>query len=432
MSPAPAEAAAIRPEEPIRLLQRRTVRSLAIAQIIGTMGVAVTPVIGVLLAQQVTDSEIWAGLARTGSTLGAALGGLPLATLAVRRGRRWALTTGWSVSALGAMTLILAAQWQSLTALLIGLLIAGVGTATQLQARFAATDLAAPIQKARALSTVVWIGTLGSVIGPNLGGPGEWLARRLHLADLGGAFVFAAAALLLAGGTTAVLLRPDPLLTAAARNEPAPQAPGPARRLAVVSEVRDLARSNPAARLAIAAIITAQVLMVAVMTMAPMHMSDVGGSLTVVGISISLHIVGMYGLAPIAGAVSDRFGAATGIALGAVLFAASFAVAIIDAGSMSAVTGSLILLGLGWSFMGVAGAASLSAAVADDRRARVQGFADTASNLAAAVAAFLGGPVMWGFGYDGLATAAAIAMLPVCILLIGRGSARNIPEPATR
>ncbi|WP_255472707.1 hypothetical protein [Quadrisphaera setariae] len=76
-------------------LQRRTVRSLALAQVVGAIGVAVTPSVGVLLAEQVTSSEVWAGVARTGSTLGAALAGLPLAALAVRCGAAGATPWAW-------------------------------------------------------------------------------------------------------------------------------------------------------------------------------------------------------------------------------------------------------------------------------------------------------------------------------------------------
>ncbi|MFI2102216.1 MFS transporter [Isoptericola sp. NPDC019693] len=435
-------------EDPgIRRVQRKTLGSLAVAQVVGAIGIGVTPSVGVLLAEQVTQSEVWAGLARTGSTLGAAVAALPLAALALRHGRRRALALGWTIAAAGAALLVVAAQTQNLLALVVGLTVTGVGTAAQLQARFAATDLALPAHRGRALSTVVWVGALGSVLGPNLGTPGAWLAHRLGLAELGGAFIFAAVALLAAGVVTFARLRPDPLLTAAALpaaetaasvetqtsdatsgGEPAqPAAPAVRHRFAGVREVVTLCRTNPPTALALLAIVTAQVLMVTLMTMAPVHMAAHGGSLTIVGISISLHIVGMYGLAPVAGALSDRLGARTGICVGAVLFAASFAVAFAGLDSMTWVTVSLVLLGLGWSFMSVAGAASLTDGVPEVRRPRLQGFADTASNITAALGAFVGGPVMAVVGYDGLALVAAAAMAPLCVVLITGARTRHEP-----
>ncbi len=54
------------------LVQKRTLTVLVITQIVGTVGVGVAPRSGAV-AGEVTDNEAWAGLARTASTLGAAL-----------------------------------------------------------------------------------------------------------------------------------------------------------------------------------------------------------------------------------------------------------------------------------------------------------------------------------------------------------------------
>ncbi|WP_253780871.1 MFS transporter, partial [Goodfellowiella coeruleoviolacea] len=105
--------------------------------------------------------------------------------------------------------------------LVAGLVLTGVGTAAQFQARFAATDLASRTRRGRALAIVVWVGSIGSMLGPNLGTPGAGLAGSLGLAPLGGAFVVAAVALAVASVLTALLLRPDPLLTARRRSDPA-------------------------------------------------------------------------------------------------------------------------------------------------------------------------------------------------------------------
>lgn len=431
-------AVTVGPMTAVERVQRRTVRTLATLQAIGTLGLGTLPSVGILLAQQVTDSDVWAGLGRTGSTLGAALAALPLAALAARRGRRVALASGWLIAALGALVLIAAAQVRNVPLLLVGLAMTGAGTAAQYQARFAATDLAAPAEKARALGWVVWVGSIGLVLGPNLGTPGDWLAHRLQLATLGGTFVLAAAALAVTGMATFCLLRPDPLITAlrigetraaTAHTEVTAEretAGSRAMRLAAAREAWQLCRTNRTLATALAAIVTAQTVMVAVMTMAPVHMSDEGGSLTIVGITISLHIVGMYWLAPVAGLVADRGGTTIGIAVGAILFAASFALAIADPSSMTTVAVSLVLLGLGWSFMSVAGAASLSSCVSGHQRTRMQGFADTSANLIAAVGAFLGGPLMAIIGYGGLATVAWIAMLPLGIFMLRRQQAHSV------
>src|SRR3712207_9184380 len=90
----------------------------------------------------------------------------------------------------------------------------GAATACGLQARYAAADLAAPERRGRDLSLVVWATTVGSVLGPNLAGPGADLGRSLGLPALGGAFVVPAAVLAVVAVGLLVLLRPDPLLLA--------------------------------------------------------------------------------------------------------------------------------------------------------------------------------------------------------------------------
>src|SRR5699024_1880006 len=156
-------------------VQRRTMIVLVLMQVVGTVGVGVAPSIGVLLAGEVTDSEAWAGLARTSSTLGAALLGLPLGNLAARAGRRTALATGWWTAAAGSALLVAAAQGDLIVALFVGLLLIGAGSAVSLQARFAATDLATPVRKGRSLALIVWVGTRARVLCPRLAAPGRLL-----------------------------------------------------------------------------------------------------------------------------------------------------------------------------------------------------------------------------------------------------------------
>lgn len=401
----------------VPLIQRRTVRALASAQIVGTVGIGVIPSVGVLLAGQITDSEVWAGLARAGSTVGAAVAGVPLALLASRRGRNRALTTGWLIAAVGAVLLVAAAQWDSVTALSAGLVLTGVATAAQFQARFAATDLATPAHRGRALAVVVWVGSVGSMLGPNLGTPGEALASAVGLEPLGGAFVFAAVALAVAALLTRLLLRPDPLVMARRRTGEGPAEPAVKFREMFRDGMRVLAAYRDA-RTAFIAVVSAQVVMVAVMTMTPVHLAAHGDSLTVIGLTISLHIVGMYALAPVAGWLTDRAGAPAGIVVGLVLFAGSFVAAVAGQSSTVLVTVALVLLGLGWSFMSVAGASWLSASAPEPSRPSIQGLSDAGSNFAAAAGAFLAGPLMSAVGFAGLSLIAAAVLLPLCFSLV--------------
>ena len=403
-------------------MQRRVLTVLIITQVVGTIGVGIAPSIGVLLADEVMHSEIGAGLARTASTLGAAIAGVPLGTLAARSGRRAALASGWWIAALGSAVLIAAAQLSLAVPLFIGLLLIGTGSAVSLQSRFAATDLAEPHRRGRSLALVVWVGTLGSVLGPNLGVPGGWIAGATGLNVFAGAFLIAAACLALAGAIVFLALRPDPLLVLRERLAAAPAPAGPHRgRIArVIGELR----VNAQARYAFIAIVTAQIVMVSVMTMTPVHLSHQGGSITLVGLTISLHVVGMYALAPVVGLIADRAGARFSIAIGIAVFVASLVVGAARPSDTGWIVTSLILLGIGWSFVNVAGSALFSAVISDETRATSQGGVDALSNLSGAAAALAAGPLMMLTSFSALSIAAIVVLVPLAVL-----TARRVRTP---
>ena len=440
--PSPANPS---PAEPlgsprVAALQRRTLAVLVVSQILGTIGVGVAPSIGVLLAGEATDSEAWAGLARVASTLGAAALGIPLGNLAARRGRRVALSAGWATAALGAAVLVAAAQWLLVVPLFAGLFLFGAGSAVTLQARFAATDLAAPRQKAGALSLVVWVGTLGMVVGPNLGAPGEILGKASGLTTYASAFLIALAFSALAALIVAVFMRPDPLLVAdelqaseaSARPIPAAVAGSAAvgatsgsgaqrpshKQGAIRSVIREI-RCNRPARAAIIAIVAAQIVMVSLMTMTPMHVLHEGGSVSLVGITISLHILGMYALAPLVGWLTDRFGNRFTMAVGALVLAISLVIPIFWGQVMPLVIVALILLGVGWSFVNVSGSALFARVVTPEARASSQGGVDAMSNLLGATAAFAAGPLMAVSSFAVLSVLGLVALLPLVVVLLG-------------
>ncbi|MFC0674611.1 MFS transporter [Brachybacterium hainanense] len=417
---APREAAERAP------LQRRTLIVLAVTQVIGTIGVGVAPSIGILLASEVTASETWAGLARTASTLGAALAGLPLGMLAGRFGRRFALSSGWWTAALGAGILVIAAQASLVVPLFLGLLLIGVGSAVSLQARFAATDLADPRHRGRALALIVWVGTLGSVLGPNLGLPGGAVGAAVGLSVYAAAFLIAAVALFLAGTLVFLLLRPDPLqVLAADAPAAAPPVPGAARpargeRLRLlVSELRE----RPRVRYAVLAILTAQAVMASIMTMTPVHIVHEGGSVNLVGVTISLHVAGMFAFAPLVGMLADRFGPRAIIGAGVGILLISLGVGAALSTSTAGVILALILLGLGWSFVNVSASALFTAAVPDAVRASSQGAVDASANLVAAVAAFAAGPLLAVSSFPVLSIIAILALAPLAAATLRHGTA---------
>ena len=393
--------------------QRTVVGILVAGQILGGIGMGATLSLGALLAAELSGSSAWSGMAATMSTLGAALVAVPLARLAQARGRRWSLTTGALVAGLGAALAITAVAVDVFPLLLLALMLLGSGSATNLQARFAATDLATSSTRGRDLSIVVWSTTIGAVLGPNLFGPGEIVGAALGLPALTGAFVFSLVATVGAAVVYAVALRPDPLLTAMAERGADPS--GAPRRGGLA-----LVRAHPAARYAVAVIALSNATMVALMAMAPVHLRDHGASLPIVGFSISLHVAGMYALSPVFGALADRIGRKPVILLGQAVLLCALATFAVAGDSHQAMVVGLILLGVGWSASVVAGSALVADAVGVHDRAPLQGFSDLSMNAAAALAGALAGPVLVLVGYSGLGLVTMSLVIVVTGWTLGR------------
>ncbi|AZI58853.1 MFS transporter [Nakamurella antarctica] len=396
-------------------IQRRTVRILIAAQIVGGIGIGAGASLGALLAEQVTSSESWAGLARTCSTLGAAAIALPLASMASRRGRNKALGLGWALAAIGGVVLVLSAAFSNIPLLIMGMLMFGSGTATNLQSRYAATDLAKPAHRSRTLSIVVWSTTIGAVLGPNLSGPGVTVAEWFGLPDLSGGFLISAVVLSLGAAAMWIFMRPDPLVTA---QHHAPDVPVNTRKQRSLSVTMKAISESAVTRLAFVVVVLGHTVMASVMTMTPVHMADHGASLNIIGLTISVHVFGMYGLSPVVGVISDRLGRIPAIMIGQACFVASALIAGMSGTSNGMVMAGLFLLGLGWSFSLIAGSTLLGESVPSAIRPSVQGTGDMAMNVVAAVASGISGVVMAKWGFGGLNVIAGVLTIPVLLLVL--------------
>lgn len=403
--------------------QRRSVGVLFAAQILGGLGIGAGVAMGSLLAEEVTQDEALAGISRTMSTLGTAAFAVPLVMLAARRGRRFALTTGWALAVIGAATLVSSiavgrsTPLVSVPLLMVGMLVFGAGQAANLQSRFAATDLAPPRTRARSLSLIVWATTVGTVLGPNLAAPGETVAGWFGLPGIAGPYLIGSVGLVLGALVCWIGLRPDPLLVArdhtvrASRGRP--EEPALAR-----GEVVRTIWQLPLLRTALIAVVLNQTVMVTVMTMAPVHMAHHDMTLPMVGFSLSLHTLGMFAFSPLVGMVADRIGEVPTVLLGTVITLVSLGFCFVAGDSMVLITVGLFLLGLGWSFGMVAGSALLTRAAPERIRAQVQGFSDTSMNLVAALGAAAAGPVLALWGYPWLSAIAAVVVVVIIVLVL--------------
>jgi MFS family permease len=309
----------------------------------------------------------------------------------------------------------------SLPLLLIALVMIGVGTAVNLQSRFAATDLSEPGNRGRDLALVVWATTVGAVLGPNLIAPADAFGRSLGLPSLSGPFLFTITAQVLAGLIYLVFLRPDPLKIAdrIARERSADE----------VAAVDIPVADRSGVRTGLIALALSHATMVSIMSMTPVHLVDHGATLVIVGLTISLHVAGMFGLSPVFGFLADRAGRERVIALGQGLLLAALLFVSIGGESQGAVMAGLILLGLGWSASTVAGSALIAESADPLRRTVIQGRADLLMSAAGAAGGALAGPALAALGYEGLALV-AIALVAVVLIALAYRTARRARQIA--
>lgn len=399
--------------------QRRTVATLAGSQVLGGVGVSAGAAVGALLAADISGREAWAGLGGTAQVLGGALGAYVVARIMAAKGRRPGLVVGYGMAMAGAALIIVAAVVGSFALLLVGSLLFGGAVASNSQARFAATDLADEDHRGRHLSIVVWATTVGAVAGPNLTGPGRRVAEALHLPVLVGPYVLSLVGIGLAMLVLTIALRPDPLLTAralqAAHAEPGQSLPPAASGWTAI-------RGHGDAVVGVLAMALGHTVMVSVMIMTPLHMRHGHASLEVIGLVISLHVVGMYAFSPVTGWAVDRWGGRVVIGIGsAVLLTASILAASTPEGHSTALTVALVLLGMGWSCTLIAGSTLLTAAIPLRQRPEAQGLADVAMGLAGGGGGAAAGIVVDVWGFPALAVVSGgLACLIGLLVPLGR------------
>lgn len=403
--------------EELAKIQAKTVRTLAIGQALGGFGFGSTLSVGAIMATELSGSPAWSGAAATLSTLGSAFVAIPLANIAAKRGRRYALATGAGLAIFGAVGMILAATYRSFPIELAALFLLGAATAVGLQARFAAADIPTNRPKAKDISIVVWATTLGAVVGPNLIAPGESVGLVLGLPHLAGPFVLTILAQTLSTAFFWFGLKPDPLLLA---QEISGNSGATVKKR--FREAISIIRSRPIAAFAVISIALSHMVMVSVMSMTPAHLSGEGHSLADVGFTISLHVAGMYAFSPVFGIISDKFGARPTILIGQVVLLSSLAVSGLGANDFALVVLGLFLLGLGWSAGTVAASALLSQELSTDEKPVVQGFSDSLMSLSGAFGGAISGTILTIYGFGGLNAA---ALLPVILIVLAAGYSRR-------
>lgn len=394
-------------QEKQKMLYKRTLIIISISQIFGGAGLAAGITVGALLAQQMLGTDAVTGLPTALFTLGSAAAALIVGRLSQRYGRRTGLTAGFMIGGFGAIGVIIAAITNSVFLLFASLLIYGAGTATNLQARYAGTDLANNKQRATAISFAMVFTTFGAVAGPNLVNVMGNFALSVGVPSLAGPFILSAAAYILAGLVLFIMLRPEPLFIA--------------RMIEASNQERnykgqsaDTARIENKRGIMVGAtiMVLTQIVMVAIMTMTPVHMRHHGHSLGEIGLVIGFHIGSMFLPSLVTGVLVDKIGrTAMAIASGAILLLAGLIAAIAPGDSMNLLVIALSLLGLGWNLGLISGTAMIVDSTKTSTRARTQGTVDVLIALSGAFGGALSGMIVANSSFSTLSYIGGILSL---------------------
>lgn len=393
--------------------RRRARLSLVGGVALGSTGHIAAVTVATIVAQDLLGSPTLAGAPGATVVLGAAIGSVTLSNFMARRGRRPGLVAGYAIGAGGALLATLAVITRSFPVLLVGTLFIGFGNSSNQLSRYTAADLVPAARRASAIGTVVWAATIGSVAGPWLVPIASDYAASIGLPALAGPYLVPVVFVAIAAALSFALLRPDPYAIADAS---APRQVE-ARPEGGATAIRDTLR-RPGVAASIVALVVGQFVMTLIMTMTPLHMTQLRQDLGAVGAVLSAHTLGMFALSPLSGRLTERIGAVPTIFAGSAVLAVSAILAATAPPTGGAVlVVALFLLGFGWNLGFVAGSTLLSEHLEVHERTRVQGLADGLIWSSAAAASLGSGVIMAFAGYTALGIlGTAAAAIPALVL----------------
>lgn len=389
-------------------VQRRSLRVLTAGQVAGAAGLGSAITVGIYVVEDIVGAGTpWLGLAGAGVTFGSAAAAQTLSRVMRRRGRRAGMRLGYGLAAVGSLLAFAGVQTSILVVFLGGLVLFGAGSATNLMARYAATDLAAPDHRGAAMGRILFASTFGAILGPLLIVPAEHAGVALGLQRYSGPWLLSALLFLATMINVAVRLRPDPLLVLQAQSGDT----GADRPVSLPLALAAIRRS-PDARLGLTAMVLTQLVMIGLMAMAPVVMKH-GHHETLGPLVLSVHLVGMYAVSPLVGRFADRYGQRVTLRTGAWILIVSSLLSLPAGHSVPVMFLSMGALGVGSTMGLIAGSGLLSDHVDASVRVPVQGTADLLTALSGGVAGLVAGAVLDVAGYGLLGVLAALLTLPL-------------------
>ncbi|EWY42041.1 MFS transporter [Skermanella stibiiresistens SB22] len=377
------------------LREGRDALTLSVCQAMFWAGLMISITLTGLIGQTIAPSPALATLPVALLTVANIFLARPISLVMQRRGRRAGFSAGALAGAAGGAICAIGILQADFVIFCLGNIVLGAHQAAAQYYRLAAVDRVAPERRGRAVSLVLAGGIVAALVAPPL---------ALWTKDLLAPIAFAGSFLALAVLSVGLLV---PLALLPARQPDIAGSAGPGRPLGVIIR-------QPVFIAALASAAIGHAVMVLVMHATPLAMVGCGLSVGDAAGTIRVHVLGMFVPSFFTGRLIDRFGAPGIAALGAVILAFSATVSAWDQVLLNFQIG-LVLLGLGWNFMYIAGTTLLTQSHRPEERGRVQGFAEMSIAACAAIASFGSAGLLNGLGWK----AVNIGALPFLAAALG-------------
>ncbi len=366
-----------------------------------------------ILGEALSGNAALAGIPAALVMIGRAIGPIPIARVMDAYGRRPAIAGGYALGAVGGLIAALAISAGSYFLLLVGAVLLGIARSSGDMSRYVAAEIFPPDQRGRVIGIIVFAATIGAVGGPLLVVFTTGPARSIGLPEFAGPWMATSIALLFAALVTWVFLRPDPQDLALTDRVVENDAHG-------ACDSMSSALANGSIQVGVLAMLVGQAAMTLVMVVVPLHMHGEAHSVNTISLAMTVHVVGMFALAPVTGRLVDALGSRIVMLLGGFFLLLASVLASMDAG-LGTIFPAVFLVGYGWNACYVGGSSLLAKGISARIRARVQGRIEALTAIIGALSSVVAGLLLVGGSGMGWVGAASFAVAVGLIIGLGGG-----------
>ncbi|HVF62704.1 MAG TPA: MFS transporter [Casimicrobiaceae bacterium] len=363
-----------------------------------------------LVGFSLTDVKALATLGATTYVIGSAVATMPASLWMARVGRRTGFMTGAVVNVGGCALAAVALALSSFALFCVATAVIGIYNAIGLQYRFAAAEITAPRDRAKAISLVLAGGIVGGFLGPETT---RW-GRDLFAVPFAGSFVLLALWALVALAVQSRVHVPKPT-----------QAEHATGGRALTEIVR-----QPVFIVAAIAGGLSYGLMNLLMVATPLAMSFCSHPYAAAAMVIEWHVVGMYAPGFVTGHLIARFGVLKIISAGVAIMSGAIAVALAG-DTVTHFLVALALVGVGWNFMYIGGTTLLTEAYRPAERAKTQGANDFVIFSIMGLSSFASGALVSSTGWESMNIGAIPVLAVVLAAVIWLAATRRRTASAT-